>query len=130
MIFRNFKKFNQTCLTALENETAVVKSFFDYLKRRHLVVRGGSLHPPAAARGLGRSRGIFFTYKILGHQFNKSELMVSRTMKLKENLSVGLEAICLGRKTIRSIFVSFGRMFFLTSFGKTTFFLWKQKSPS
>ena len=104
------------------------KIFFDNLKSRHVVVRG--LHPPAAARGLGRSHGIFFTYKILGHQFNKSELMVSRTMKLKENLSVGLEAICLGRKTIRSIFVSFGRMFFLTSFGKTTFFLWKQKSPS
>ena len=109
------------------------KIFFDYLKSRHVVVRG-ALPPlpahPAAARGLGRSRGIFFTYKILGYQFNKSELMVSRTMKLKENLSVGLEAICLGRKTIRSIFVSFGRMFFLTSFGKTTFFLWKQKSPS
>ena len=76
------------------------------------------------------ARFVDFPSKILGHQFNKSELMVSRTMKLKENLSVGLEAICLGRKTIRSIFVSFGRMFFLTSFGKTTFFLWKQKSPS
>ena len=36
-------------LTALENETAVVKSFFDYLKRRHLVVRGGAA-PPAPPR--------------------------------------------------------------------------------
>ena len=38
------------------------KIFFDYLKSRHVVVRGGAAPPapsPAAARGLGRSRGIF-----------------------------------------------------------------------
>ena len=36
-------------LIALKDETAVVKTFFDYLKRRHLVVRGGAA-PPAPPR--------------------------------------------------------------------------------
>ena len=90
MIFRDFTKFNRTCLTALENETALVKSFFDYLKRRHLVVRGGALpplHPPAAARGLGRSRGIYSPPQI--KRFWMFTLGVER-----ENTSCNMEKLC------------------------------------